>query len=58
LAGVQACAALLQDEQFVYSAYTAETPEELLNSMDMKMHKITMLPHIHRPTMAGDAVTH
>jgi hypothetical protein len=46
-------AALLQDEEVVGACYSAEIAADVLDAFDLKMHKLTLLPHIHRPTAAG-----
>ena len=45
--------ALLQDEEIVESAYSALIPDQFLETMNFKMHKLTLLPHIHKPTEFG-----
>ena len=49
----EACAALLQDEEVVTAAYDAQDADALIDAVELKIHKLTMLPHIHRPTLEG-----
>ena len=49
----EAMSALLQDEEVVESAYNALIVDQLLNTINAKIHKLTVLPHIHKPTEFG-----
>lgn len=49
----EAAAMLLQDEVVVEAAYSAVTPETFLEAVDIRMNKLTVIPHIHRPTDQG-----
>lgn len=49
----EAMACLMQDEEVVAAAYTASEPRELIEAIDLKMHKLTVMPHVHRPTTGG-----
>jgi hypothetical protein len=49
----EALASMLQDEEVVAACYTAEHGKDILDAFDMRMHKLTLMPHIHVPTAAG-----
>ena len=46
-------AALMQDEHICCAAYTAMNPSELRFELEQRVHKIKMVPEIHRPTKKG-----
>lgn len=49
----EALASMLQDEEVVEACFSAVNGRDVLDAFDMRMHKLTLLPHIHRPTTAG-----
>eukprot|EP00040_Diaphanoeca_grandis_P028363 m.164155 g.164155 ORF g.164155 m.164155 type:complete len:995 (+) comp31325_c0_seq1:73-3057(+) len=49
----EAAAALLQDEVIVEAAYTSQSPGDFLDVVDYRMNKMTVVPHVHRPTDKG-----
>ena len=42
----------------VAACYTAAIAADLLDAFDLKMHKLTLLPHIHRPTVCLSCLRH
>eukprot|EP00035_Acanthoeca_spectabilis_P025171 m.457166 g.457166 ORF g.457166 m.457166 type:complete len:1083 (+) comp21210_c0_seq1:212-3460(+) len=49
----EAAAVLMQDELCVQSAYRSTSSEAFLEACDLRMNKLTVIPHIHRPTEKG-----